>query len=123
MDLLYIRHPDPHLYEYQLELLNNLREPKKSHLARSFRLGNASMRYYYCNEEPPTEDDFNDWVYGLSDTVKESMIERGYQKCKTILGLQRHAMERRDIGMAAFVRNLLNDEDFEVWQKSFQDKA
>jgi hypothetical protein len=81
------------------------------------------MRYYYCNEEPPTEDDFNDWVYGLSDTVKESMIERGYQKCKTILGLQRHAMERRDIGMAAFVRNLLNDEDFEVWQKSFQDKA
>lgn len=50
------------------------------------------------------------------------MTAKGYQGCKSTLPLQRHALERRDVGMDVFIRKLLNDEDFAVWSQSGETK-
>lgn len=117
MDLLYVRHPDPLLHKRQLELLDALPEAEKPEYARMLRFGNAAM-HYYDSEAQPTEDDYNDWLSGLPENIRASMRKKGYKDCKSVLGLQRHALERRDVGMSEFIRGLLNEEDFELWQKS-----
>lgn len=116
MDLLYIKHPDLKLHENQVKLLNAMSDLDKSEHAQLFRLGNAAMHYYHKTE--PTEEDYEDWLLGLPDNLKKHMTAKGYQGCKSILSLQRHALERRDVGMDVFIRNLLNDEDFAIWSQS-----
>lgn len=71
--------------------------------------------HYYQNTEP-TKDDYEHWLSGLPENFKRAMIAKGYQECKSILALQRHALERRDVGMDEFIRTILNDEDFKAWQ-------
>jgi len=115
-DLLYIRHPDEKIHTNQVKLLGAMSDPGKSEHAQLFRLGNAAMHYYHKTE--PTEEDFVDWLLGLPDNIKKHMTAKGYQGCKSALPLQRHALERRDVGMDQFIRKLLNDHDFEVWQNS-----
>jgi hypothetical protein len=66
------------------------------------------MHYYHQTE--PTEDDYQDWLLGLPENLKKAMIAKGYQGCKSALSLQRHALERRDVGMNEFIRKLLNDD-------------
>lgn len=119
MDLLYVRHPNQRLRKNQLNLLDGLSEPDKSEYARMLRLGNASMHYYY-NDAQPTEDDYNHWISGLPDGFKAHMIKKGYEECKSILALQRHALERRDVGMDEFMKGILNEEDFKEWRNSSQ---
>lgn len=116
MDLLYIKHPDLKLHENQVKILEGLPDSEKPEHAQLFRLGNAAMHYYHKTE--PTRQDYEDWLSGLPENLKKAMTAKGYQDCKSILPLQRHALERRDLGMDVFIRKLLNDEDFAVWSQS-----
>ncbi len=115
-DLLYIRHPSPDIHYNQVEMLNSLNEPAKSEMALLFRLGNASMHYYNTGDEP-TEEDYLDWLSGLPAGIQDDMRKKGFESCKTILSLQRHALERKDIGMENYIRGLLNTEDYQYWKK------
>jgi hypothetical protein len=120
MDLLYIKHPDLKLHENQVKFLEGLPDPDKAAHAQLFRLGNAAMHYYHKTE--PTRQDDEDWLTGLPENIKKAMTVKGYQECKSILRLQRHALERRDVGMDEFMRKLLNDDDFKVWSQSGETK-
>lgn len=113
-DLLYIRHPDDKIHLNQVKFLEVLTDPDRSEHAQLFRLGNAAMHYYHKSE--PTEDDYNDWLHGLPENLRQAMAAKGYHGCKLALPLQRHALERRDVGMDEFIRKLLNDQDFKIWQ-------
>lgn len=115
-DLLYVRHPDDKIHSNQVRFLDAMSDPDKSRHAQLFRFGNAAMHYYQKTE--PTEDDYEDWLLGLPDNLKKHMTAKGYQGCKSSLPLQRHALERQDVGMDQFIRKLLNDRDFEIWQNS-----
>ena len=118
-DLLYIRHPNPKLHANQTAFLERFSEPEKSEHAQLFRFGNASVLYYTNTDQTgPTEEDYTDWLSGLPDNIRKDMMLKGYERCKSIVSLQRHALERRDMGMSEFMRKLLNDEDFEVWSRS-----
>jgi hypothetical protein len=114
IDALYIRHPDDEVHAKQVRFLEVLPEPDKSYHAQLFRFGNAAMHYYHKSE--PTEDDYKDWLSGLPENLRMTMTVKGYHECKTILALQRHALERRDVGMDEYIRKLLNDQDFKLWQ-------
>ena len=116
MELLYIRHPDKATHEKQISFLETLPEQHRSQHAQLFLFGNAAMHYY--QREEPTEDDFNHWLEGLPEPISREMKGKGYQYCKTTLSLRRHSLERRDVGMTAFVKELLNEEDFNAWEKA-----
>lgn len=113
-DLLYIRHPNEKAHANQIKFLETLSDSDKSEHAQLFRFGNAAMHYYQNTE--PTKYDYEHWLSGLPENFKKAMIAKGYQECKSILALQRHALERRDVGMDEFIRTILNDEDFKAWQ-------
>jgi hypothetical protein len=115
-DLLYIRHPDDKIHTSQIEFLDGLSDSDKFEHAQLFRLGNAAMHYYHKTE--PTEDDYQHWLQGLPENLSKAMIAKGYRECKSALSLQRHALERRDVGMDKFMRSLLNEQDFNIWQNN-----
>ena len=116
LDLLYIRHPDDRIHLNQAKFLEGLSDRDKSEHAQLFRLGNAAILYY--RETEPTEDDYNHWLSGLPENVKAAMTAKGYQECKSILALQRHSLERRDIGMDEFMNKVLTNQDFIFWRNS-----
>lgn len=116
MDLLYVRHPNKGTHQNQLTFLEKLPEPQKSEHAQLFRFGNAAMQYY--NKEEATMEDYLDWLEGLEEPMHSHMKSKGFEGCKTALPLLRHALERRDVGINDFVKRLLNQEDFEAWERA-----
>lgn len=118
MDLLYIRHPDARTHQNQLAFLETLAEPERSEHAQLFRFGNAAMHYYNKEKATATEEDYLDWLEGLKEPMLSDMKIRGFEGCKTMIPLLRHALERRDIGINQFVKGLLNQEDFAAWEQS-----
>ena len=113
MNLIYVKHPDPVIHKKQIDLLEQLQDFEKPEQAQLIRIANASLQYYYKAE--PTQEDFEDLLTGLPEHLKKIFEQKGYEKCIFSFRLKRHSLERQDIGMSVFVRELLNDEDFEIW--------
>jgi hypothetical protein len=111
-ELLNPRHPLDKYHQAQLEFLHNLPEAQRADHARMFRLGNASYRYQQQAEGEVTEDDFQHWLAGLPEKMRAAMERDGFEKCKSVLSLRRHALERRDMGYDEFVQSLVSVEDW-----------
>lgn len=118
---LYITHPDPRFDQRQRIELTRLSWEANTFLARMFVLGNASMRYYRQLQEAPTEQDFELWLEGLPVQVAASRRAKGYEACKSTIPLLRFALERRDIGVTAYMRSVLQPVDFDFWIASKKD--
>lgn len=115
-ELLNPRHPLDKHHQSQLEFLRNLPEAQRAYHARLFRLGNASYRYQQQAEGSITEDDFQHWLAGLPEKMRRVVEQEGFEKSKSVLGLRRHALERRDVGYDEFVRAMVSAEDWEYEQ-------
>lgn len=111
-ELLIPRHPLDQYHQSQLAFLHDLPEEMRAYHARLFRLGNASYRYQQQAEGEVTEDDFRDWLAGLSDKMRQAMEREGFEKNKAALPLRRHSLERRDVGYEEFMRALVSPEDW-----------
>lgn len=44
------------------------------------------------------------------------MEAKGFEECKSILSFTRYVRERQDIGLEAFVRDLMGENDFNEYQ-------
>jgi len=86
-------------------------------LAFSFRTGNAAYRYYQSQEAEPTKDDFADWLAGLPDSIRQFHTVKGFEKSKRVLGLRRHAAERSDLGLEAYMKESVSPEDYAEWRR------
>ena len=116
-ELLTPRHPLDKYHQSQLAFLGNLPdEEQRRYHARLFRLGNAAYRYQQQVTGQVTEDDFRHWLEGLPEKMRRVVEREGFEKSKSVLGLRRHALERRNMGYDEFVRALVSAEDWEYEQ-------
>lgn len=111
-------HPDPVLQQRQQEALDNMPEDQRDFLARMFRFGNLSVRYYQRAEAEPTETDFEEWLEGLPPNIAAAERQRGFAECRKALPLRRYALEKSDVGMDEFMRQHLMEEDYAEWCKN-----
>ncbi len=119
-DLLQPRHPLAKHHQAQLAFLRALPAEQRPYHARLFRLGNATYRYQQLAAGEVTEEDYRDWLEGLPAKMRDAIEQEGFEKSKGILGLRRHALERRDVGYAAFMQQLLSPEDWAYEQQLSQ---
>ncbi len=114
--LLQPRHPLDHLHQQQLAALRAAPEDERAELALLYRIGNASYRYQQQAAGTITEADYQDWLTGLPDTMRKLAEREGFAQSKRVLALQRHALERRDLGYSAFMQAALSPEDWAYMQ-------
>ena len=112
-----MEHPNPEIRNDQKKFLSNLPEDQRDLHARMFRTGNAAIHYHQraIQSEEPTKDDFKHWLEGLPDTIRRDMEDKGFEQCKTHLPFTRHVMEHRNIGMDAWMKDHLSEEDYNFW--------
>lgn len=122
-ELLNPRHPFDEQHQAQLAMLRSLPEAQRAYHARLFRLGNASYRYQQQAAGEVTEDDFHHWLEGLPEKMRVAMVRDGFEASKHSWPLQRHALERRDLGQDAFLQTILSPEDWAYQQELAQASA
>jgi len=107
----------------QAAMLEKMPEKDRKHWRIQFSIGNAAYIYHNQTSEEviPTKADYEDWLVGLPEQIREDMKEKGFEECKTVLSFTRHVMERNDIGMDAWMEKHLSAEELEFW-KSKRDK-
>ena len=121
-ELLNPRHPFDEQHQAQLAFLRSLPEAMRADHARLLRLGNAAYRYQQQAEGEVTEADFKDWLEGLPEKMRRVVEREGFEKSKSVLGLRRHALERRDVGYDEFVRSLVSAEDW-AYEQSLREAS
>lgn len=78
-----------------------------------FSYGNAAYIYHQqARELNPTETDYQEWVEGLQENMRKDKQQKGFEQCKTVLSFTRYVMEKNDIGMEAFIIELMGMEDY-----------
>lgn len=110
-NMIKVKHPVPEMNANQEEHLSLLKGENKDFFAIMFSHGNACYRYYNQNYEPNIED-YNEWLTGLSNSLRENMAQLGFEKCKSMLSLKRYVIEKNDIGMDEYVKNIMGEEDY-----------
>jgi len=121
-DLLVPRHPHPRLHEQQVQALQQLPEAERAEHAQLLRVGNAAYRYHQLADGQLMEADFQHWVAGLPPRMRQAMTTAGFAAAGSNWAFRRHLLERRDMGYAAFMQQLLAAEDWAFWKQQ-EDEA
>jgi len=109
-------HPIEEQNKIQKAFLEKLPSKDRPYHKKLFSIGNASIRYHMLsNEYEPTETDFKTWLEGLPEPIKTDMKERGFESCKTHLPFTRFVLERRDIGMDAWMKEHLTKSEYKFY--------
>jgi hypothetical protein len=109
-----MKHPIEKYNKQQAETLEKL-PPEQRH-AHKLLFSIANAAYCYHQESELTVEDYENWLEGLKPNMRKIMEEQGFEECKTIFALKRHAQERRDIGMDAWMKEHLTEEEYEFWK-------
>ncbi len=118
-----MKHPIEQMNINQEEFLKNLSPEERNFHAQIFRIGNAAYCYHNDAQDlQPTEQDFNEWIEGLPEQVKENFKNRGFDDCKGVLSFTRYVNEKNDIGMEAWMKEHLAEEDFKVFISGKKEK-
>ncbi|MFB9296928.1 hypothetical protein [Persicitalea jodogahamensis] len=115
-------HPDPKCQRNQQALLDSLDGELREMMAYTHRVGNVTFHYYSEQLAEPTEEDYEDWLLGLPEEIAKDHSERGFEKCRGVLSLRRHAAERNDSGLDAYVKESVSEEDYRRWSE-LRDKS
>ena len=108
-NLLVPRHPHPHQHKQQVQSLRQLPETERNEQAQLLRVGNAAYRYHQVAEGQFTEADFQHWLAGLPPRMRQAMATAGFAAAGSSWAFRRHVLERRDLGYAAFMQQLLSE--------------
>jgi hypothetical protein len=111
MSLIYIKHPLQSCNESQEKTLATCDESEQLYHALMFNYGNAAYRYHQVE---PTQEEYEQWLEGLSEIERNTFEERGFEENKLSFPLKRFANEMRDNGMDKYMKNLLKPEDYEA---------
>ena len=113
--MIKVKHPLEKQNLNQENFIQSIAEDDREYHELLFSYGNA-VYIYNSLEIEPTLVDYEEWLEGLSDSIKEDMKNRGFENCKTILSFTRYVREKSDIGMEEFVKEKMGSSDFEKYQ-------
>jgi hypothetical protein len=106
-----MKHPDDKFNESQAEFLAQVPERERRYHELIFIVGNATVQYHrQAKEYHPTEPDWKEWLEGLPENIRKSMLEEGFEKSKRILSFTRYVMEKNDIGLDDFLKANIDPE-------------
>lgn len=106
-----MKHPDYKCNESQAEFLAQVPERERRYHELMFIVGNATVQYHrQAKEYNPTESDWKEWLEGLPENIRKSMLEEGFEKSKRILSFTRYVMEKNDIGLDDFLKANIDPE-------------
>lgn len=111
MSLIYVKHPLRASRENQEQILATCDEKRKLYYALMFNYGNAAFLYHQVE---PTQEEYEEWLEILPEKVRNTFTEKGYEKSKSTLALKRFTNEMKDIGLEAYIQNLLKPEDYKA---------
>lgn len=121
--MITVKHPLNHCNLHQEEMIRNLPDEQKDSNELLFSFGNATYRYHSsAHDKEPTIEDYNEWLEGLEQPVKKGMQDRGFESCKTVLSFTRYVVEKNDVGMDEYVRNLMGEQDYDCYRKLLNNK-
>jgi hypothetical protein len=115
--MITIKHPLAKKNEEQEKFLKSLPEDSVRYHELLFIYGNCAYRYHNkAAEFNPTEEDYKEWLEGLPhEGFRSEMEKQGFEKCKTVLAFSRYVMEKNDVGMEAFIKELMGDEVYKEY--------
>ena len=116
-----MRHPNKKIRDNQAKFLSELPEEQREEHARLFRFGNASYIYHReAENKEPTEIDFEEWLTGLPEHIRNDMEIMGFELCKGVLSFSRYVMEKNDIGMEKWMQKHLDIDDYNEYRKMIE---
>lgn len=113
--LIYVKHPDKKTQQNQIDALEKSPSDQFDFLVLFFNFGNASYRYMSLARGEETIDDFEDWLEGLPEKIRKVFEKEGFEASKTAWPFRRHVMERRDLGMDEYIKQILHPDDWVKW--------
>ncbi|TAE39229.1 MAG: hypothetical protein EAZ70_06915 [Runella slithyformis] len=115
--LIYVKHPNLEKQRSQILSLAQCPPDEFEFRVLFFNYGNIVYRYMNLSRGEATVDDFEDWLAGLPDKVRNRFRADGFEVAKSVLAFQRHVLERRDVGMDEYVKKWLRPADWEKWNE------
>jgi hypothetical protein len=115
--MIKVKHPDPERNKHQEELLASLPPAMRHYHELMFTYGNITYRYHQeAKNFKPTEEDWQEWIEGLPENMRNAVQKEGFEKCKSILSFTRYVNEKHDVGLDEYVRLHMDVEDYQEWQ-------
>lgn len=109
--MIKVKHPIPEKNIEQEKLLNLIPEETLHFFGLVMSHTNACYIYYNRDVEP-TYEDYLEWLTGLPHTLRSDMKALGFGTCKNMLSLRRYLLEKNDVGMEEFIKNLMGSDDY-----------
>jgi hypothetical protein len=117
MELIKVKHPLETCNQQQNEFLISCPNEQRRFHELMFNYGNAVYQYHTKAEGyQPTEDDFNDWLDGLPEQIRNDMKNKGFESCKTVLPFTRYVNEKNDLGLEEFVMKLMGEDLYKEYR-------
>lgn len=115
-----MKHPNPECQERQENFLKNCPEEEREFHARLFRYGNAAYIYHQMAKRPKNKQSlklyYEEWLQGLPPNIARDMKAKGLEYCETTLPFSRYINERADIGMDAWMKEHLSEDDYSYYK-------
>ncbi len=115
--MIHVKHPKPEMNSNQEEFLTHWPDDKRRFHELLFSLGNATYRYHTRAQEfKPTQQDWEQWLEGLPENIRDDFRRQGFEASKTVLSFTRYVMEKNDVGMEEYVRKLMGEDAYKEYQ-------
>ena len=78
---------------------------------------NKALLSYYAllDVNTITEDEYKLWIESLQEPMKKHFSSKSLQLNKGVLNLQRFILELRDIPLEEFMRDVLTEEEYSIY--------
>jgi hypothetical protein len=119
--MIKVKHPLESRNQQQEILIASCPQEQKRYHELLFNYGNATYRYHaQAISHEPTEQDFQEWLEGLPEKIGKDMRQKGFEACKRILSFSRYVNEKNDLGLEAFVIELMGEDLYKEYQAILQ---
>lgn len=115
--MIKVKHPDPDCHQMQEEFLAQCPADQRRFHELLFTNGNITYRYHQeATTFQPTLIDFEEWLTGLPDNIRQDMQRKGFEGYKNALSFTRYVNEKHDIGLEEYMRQHMDPEDLAEYQ-------
>ena len=112
--MIKVKHPNPAKNKAQEAMLAQFPEAEKRFQELFFSYANAVYRYHQAAAaHEPSHQDYEEWLEGLPENVSRDMAAKGFEWCRTVLSFTRYVQEKNDVGLEAYVRGLMGDQEYQ----------
>lgn len=116
--MIKVNHPLEKCNVSQQEFLANCPVNERRFHELMFTVGNASYRYHQeAKDYSPILKDYEEWLEGLPESISRDMRAQGFEACTSILSFTRYVMEKNDVGMEEYIRQLMDPEDYTEYRE------